>query len=186
MTGFYSRKAVLSRSALKIYQSCVDELDYESFFKVCRLPDSLHSWFLIAQLHIWLLMVRLKREGEDGRYLIRELVSMFWNDVKERPKALGVHSGSLIAKGIREMSAEFNGLIIAYEEGLLLNDKVLAAAIWRNLIHDKSATDPVHLEVMVCYIRHQVQHMDSIDTEELLSKGLITLLPFDPHSSNSQ
>ena len=57
---------------------------------VCRLPDSMHSWFLVAHLHMWLLMVRLKREGEDGHFLTKQLVGMFWEDVKQRPKALGV------------------------------------------------------------------------------------------------
>ena len=76
---------VLSHSALEIYKSCIDQLDYEAFFKgavattvhplitlvislssnatTCSMPDTLQSWFLVAQLHIWL---GPKREGKDG------------------------------------------------------------------------------------------------------------------------
>ena len=50
----------------------------------------MHSWFLIAQLHMWLLMVRLKREGNDGEFLIKQLVEVFWEDAKQRPRKLGV------------------------------------------------------------------------------------------------
>lgn len=186
MTGFYSRKSVLGRSAVWIYKSTFDDIDYESFFKVCKLPDSMHSWFLIAHLHVWLLMVRLKREGEDGEFLTKQLVALFWDDVKQRPRALGVHSGSLIAKSMREWSGMFTGLIVAYEEGLLLNDKILAAAIWRNLVGDKSASALTDLEAMVHYIRSQVKHMDSIDSELLLRNGRIKLLPFAPQSTHTQ
>ena len=54
------------------------------------MPDSFQSWFLIAQLHVWLCMARLKREEEDGKFLIRQIVSFFWKDVEERMKVLGV------------------------------------------------------------------------------------------------
>ena len=61
---------------------------------VCKLPDSMHSWFLVAHLHMWLVMVRLRREGEDGQFLTKQLVEMFWEDVKQRPRALGVNFNS--------------------------------------------------------------------------------------------
>ena len=59
---------------------------------VCRLQDSMHSWFLVAQLHVWLLMVRLKREGPDGEFLIKKLMETFWQDAKLRSRELGVSS----------------------------------------------------------------------------------------------
>lgn len=62
---------------------------------VCNMPDSFQSWFLIAQLHLWLCMVRLKREGKDGDYLIKQVVSMFWYDVEQRMNVLGVSGSSI-------------------------------------------------------------------------------------------
>ena len=50
----------------------------------------MQSWFLVAHLHIWFLMVRLKREGEDGKVVIRHVVEMFWKDVKNRMGMMGV------------------------------------------------------------------------------------------------
>ena len=54
------------------------------------MPDSFQSWFLSAHLNVWLCMVRLKREGKDGNYLTKQIVSMFWYDVEQRIKELGV------------------------------------------------------------------------------------------------
>ena len=47
----------------------------------------------------------------------------------------------------------------------------------RNLIGDKTATDPSQLARVVEYMRRQVQHMDHLDSEQLMTKGNITLLP---------
>ena len=106
---------MLTRSAHSIYAQCVDEVDYESFFKgikfkmiwfvlnlelwamfilipilVCAMPDTFQSWFIVAQLHIWLCLVRLKREDENGKFIIHHLVKFFWKDVQERLNLLGV------------------------------------------------------------------------------------------------
>lgn len=55
-----------------------------------KLPNTFQSWFLVAHLHLWMCLVRLKREGKDGHFMIRELVSTFWEDVKQRMSMLGV------------------------------------------------------------------------------------------------
>ena len=88
----------------------METVDYEAFFRgglsgsvvcvyfnhpsiiflVCSLPDSFQSWFLIAHLHVWLCMVRLKREGRDGSFVMKQVVSTFWYDVEQRMRVLGV------------------------------------------------------------------------------------------------
>ncbi|XP_003384330.1 PREDICTED: ubiquinol-cytochrome-c reductase complex assembly factor 1-like [Amphimedon queenslandica] len=175
LTGFFSRKEVLKRSAVFLYSRCINEIDYESFIKTVPLPDTFGSWFLIAHLHIWLFLVRLKREGEDGRFITHQLVNIFWTDTEERMRALGVKSGKLIQENLHELNLQFRGLIIAYEEGLLSNDMTLASAFWRNWISKKSETDPEGLSQLVEYVRKQVQVMDKGDTDKLLREGTIKM-----------
>ena len=55
---------------------------------------------------------------------------------------------------------------------------------YRNLIHDKSSTDPAQLARLVDYVRRQVKHMDGLDSEHLLNDGRIKLLTFSGASSN--
>ncbi|KAL2296747.1 hypothetical protein Nmel_014793, partial [Mimus melanotis] len=40
-------------AALRMYTCCVEKTDYEEFFNRCQMPDTLNSWFLVAQLHVW-------------------------------------------------------------------------------------------------------------------------------------
>lgn len=156
----------------------MDNLNYEEIFKACSLPDSFQSWFLIAHLHVWLFMVRLKREGPDGEYLIRQVVSTFWYDVEHRMRAMEVYSSLGASRNFRELVQQFYGLTLAYEEGLLSSDKHLAAAFWRNMVFDREETDPRRLATMVEYVRRQVQHMDTQDSEAIMNNGTISLVPF--------
>ena len=96
------------RSGKKFYQNCVEQVDHETFFEgtdtlvlvciechlktfciVCALPDTFQSWFLVSQLHVWLCLVRLKREKE-GKHMLKEVVNTFWFDVDHRMQELGV------------------------------------------------------------------------------------------------
>ena len=88
--GFYSRKAILTRSAKTMYECCAEGLDYEKFYEAAGMPDTFQSWFLINQLHVWMCLVRLKPEGKDGRHMYQRMVQIFWDDVEERMKVMGV------------------------------------------------------------------------------------------------
>ncbi|EDO34002.1 predicted protein [Nematostella vectensis] len=159
-----------------MYKCCVEGINYEDFFRACGMPDTFQSWFLINQLHIWMCLVRLKPEGKDGQYLYRKLVSIMWQDVEARMKIMGQIDSTVVRESLHELVQEFYGLIFAYDEGLLSHDRVLAAALWRNMFHD-NRTDAVQLASMVEYVRRQVQHLDGLDSKEILETGQITWLP---------
>lgn len=55
----------------------------------CGLSDNYQTWFAITQLHVWMLMVRLRSEG-SGKLLIQELINRFFEDAEDRMFALGV------------------------------------------------------------------------------------------------
>ena len=80
------------------------------------MPNTFQSWFLVAHLHIWFLLVRLKREGPDGTFMINQVVTTFWEDVEARMKELGVISSLMISKNLRELLQQFYGITLSYEE----------------------------------------------------------------------
>ncbi|XP_052454834.1 ubiquinol-cytochrome-c reductase complex assembly factor 1-like [Carassius gibelio] len=115
-------------AALRMYTCCVERINYDQFFEKCSLPDTLNSWFLVAQLHVWMCLVRMRQEGRAGKYMCRYIVHSMWEDVEQRSKIMG---------------------------GILSDDCVLAAALWRN-VFNRQCEDPRQLELMVEYIRKQV------------------------------
>lgn len=59
-------------------------------FAVCDLPDTFNSWFLVTELHVWLLAARMMADGEEGRYTRNSMMEAMWQDAEERSKKLGV------------------------------------------------------------------------------------------------
>lgn len=68
----------------------MDNVDHFEFFKELKLPDTFYSWFVITELHIWMLSARAMAEGDDGRLLRNSLIEALWGDVQQRTKKLGV------------------------------------------------------------------------------------------------
>ncbi|NWY07672.1 UQCC1 factor, partial [Nothoprocta ornata] len=162
-------------AALRMYTCCVEKTDYEEFFNRCHMPDTLNSWFLVAQLHVWMCLVRMKQEGRAGKYMCRYIVHCMWEDVEQRGKLMGITSSAL-KEDLRSMVENFYAALFGYDEGILSDDHVLAAALWRNLFN-RNCEDPRHLELLVEYVRKQVQHLDALSGEELLLTGEVSWRP---------
>lgn len=73
-----------------LYEAVADNVQYAEFFEKFCLPDTFNSWFIITELHVWMLIVRIMAEGEDGRYTRNCIVQALWADVDTRAKKLGV------------------------------------------------------------------------------------------------
>lgn len=88
-----------------MYESVADKIDYEYFFKVCKMPDTFNSWFLITELHVWMLLVRAMAEGCEkgsiGREMRNDIVEALWADVATRTKQFRVN---LIQKQMNSFS----------------------------------------------------------------------------------
>ncbi|BHF64885.1 Ubiquinol-cytochrome-c reductase complex assembly factor 1 [Sparganum proliferum] len=46
------------------------------FVAKLSLPDTFQSWFSLTTLHIWMCLVRLRREGQEGRILKQTFVKL--------------------------------------------------------------------------------------------------------------
>ncbi|XP_064888674.1 ubiquinol-cytochrome-c reductase complex assembly factor 1 isoform X1 [Columba livia] len=236
----YSRWKV-KVAALRMYTCCVEKTDYEEFFNRCQMPDTLNSWFLVAQLHVWMCLVRMKQEGRTGKYMCRYIVHCMWEDVEQRGKVMGCpkcedsrsvscprcsarHSQLCLSHGtsavlpcapcavrlshlsphaashhvfccakinsvvlkedLRSMVENFYAALFGYDEGILSDDHVLAAALWRNLFN-RNCEDPRHLELLVEYVRKQVQHLDALSGDDLLLTGEVSWRPLVESNARS-
>lgn len=68
----------------------MDNLNYTEFFEQLNLPDTFYSWFVITEVHVWMLSVRAMAEGDDGRFIRNSVVEALWTDVGLRAKKIGV------------------------------------------------------------------------------------------------
>ncbi|KAM9759159.1 ubiquinol-cytochrome c reductase complex assembly factor 1 [Menidia menidia] len=162
-------------AALRMYTCCVERINYDEFFEKCSLPDTLNSWFLVAQLHVWMCLVRMRQEGREGKYMCRYIVHSMWEDVEQRSKIMGIDAMHR-KEALKSMTETFYAAIFGYDEGILSDDCVLAAALWRNLFN-RQCEDPQQLELMVEYVRKQMQFIDALDGNDLLLTGEVKWRP---------
>uniref|UniRef100_A0A8C6UIV4 Ubiquinol-cytochrome c reductase complex assembly factor 1 n=1 Tax=Neogobius melanostomus TaxID=47308 RepID=A0A8C6UIV4_9GOBI len=154
-------------AALRMYTCCVERINYDEFFEKCSLPDTLNSWFLVAQLHVWMCLVRMRQEGREGKYLCRYVVHSMWEDVEQRSKIMGIDA-SQRKEATKAMTETFYAAIFGYDEGILSDDSVLAA-----------------LELMVEYVRKQMQFIDALAGEDLLLTGEVKWRPLVEENAQS-
>ena len=65
--------------------SCTNEVDVLDFIEVLDLPDTYYSWFLVSELHLWMVSVRLMSEGcKDCQEVRNWMVKIFWEDCDAR------------------------------------------------------------------------------------------------------
>ncbi|XP_077459464.1 ubiquinol-cytochrome c reductase complex assembly factor 1 [Stigmatopora argus] len=170
-------------AALRMYTCCVERINYDDFFDRCSLPDTLNSWFLVAQLHVWMCLVRMRQEGRAGKYMCRYIVHSMWEDVEQRSKIMGIDAVHR-KEALKAMTETFYAALFGYDEGILCADGVLAAALWRNLFNCQ-CEEPAQLELMVEYVRKQMQFIDCLDGEDLLLTGEVKWRPLLEENAQS-
>uniref|UniRef100_A0A8C9DAM3 Ubiquinol-cytochrome c reductase complex assembly factor 1 n=3 Tax=Felidae TaxID=9681 RepID=A0A8C9DAM3_PANLE len=82
----------------------------------------------------------------------------------------------ILKKNMILMTNNFYAAILGYDEGILSDDHGLAAALWRTFFNQK-CEDPRQLELLVEYVRKQMQYLDSMNGEDLLLTGEVSWRP---------
>jgi len=154
-------------------------MDVVKFFETFDMPDTFYSWFLVTELHVWLVGSRLMTEGEEGRIVRNSMVEALWVDCDTRAKALGDMSTGTRSKHIANVAEEFQAALFIYDEGLVGDDMKLANALWRRFflcmheVDDNEAPqpDPEKLLLLVNYVRRVAQYLDKMDSIDLIVKN---------------
>jgi len=171
----YSQR-IMQQSAIRMYLSAMQFVDYELFFKEFQLEDTFYTWFRITELHMWLMCVRLAPEGREGTFIRNNMVNSMWEDVAKRIMKMGVY-GKSKRDTLFDLDEQFRACLFVYDEGLLSNDADLAAVLWRRFFNMNPDTDAENIAKLVHYVRKQVVHIEEQSSESILKTGLVTLLP---------
>ncbi|XP_016933384.2 ubiquinol-cytochrome-c reductase complex assembly factor 1 [Drosophila suzukii] len=175
-------KARLKVTSHLLYESVADKINYVAFFRDFNLPNTFNSWFLVTELHVWLLLMRSMAEGsetgEDGRFLRNCIVEAMWGDVNTRAKKLGAHNPSRTRQQIETLSEQFQAALIAYDEGIMSDDRVLACALWRRFF-EMNCDDYAQIERLVKYVRQQAAMLDSLPRDQFIIKPKVAWLDLD-------
>lgn len=119
--------------AQALYAAAVRQSRRPEFFGAGRVSDTVEGRFELLALHGFLLLHRLKREGDVARQLAQDVFDTMFEDLDHNLREIGVGDLS-VGKRIKLLAENFYGRIRAYEEGLGDPREKLDAAISRNVL----------------------------------------------------
>lgn len=112
-TLFHRRDPVAS----VLYEAIVGQARRPEFYLACGVPDTVQGRFEMIALHMFLVLHRLKREGQPATALAQDLFDLMFQDMDRNLRELG--TGDLaVGKRIKTLAQGLYGRIAAYERGL--------------------------------------------------------------------
>ena len=72
---------------------------------------------------------------------------------------------------LKDLFLQWRGILLAYDEGIVRGDAVLAAAIWRNLYNAKEDVDVVKLAEIVAFMRRSLRDLEAMGDLEVVGKS---------------
>ena len=121
-----------SESAGKLYLALVTQARNPVFYTQYGVPDTVDGRFDMIALHAWLVMRRMKSEGETAARLSQALFDAFFGDMDRSLREMG--AGDLgVGRRVKAMAKAFYGRVAAYDEALEDSEQALTEALHRNL-----------------------------------------------------
>jgi len=180
MTGLFGRRrqAAARKTAQALYKAAVARARDPVFYARHAVPDTLDGRFDMISLHVFLVLYRLKQEGDGTKALAQALFDTMFADMDENLRELGVGDLS-VGRRVKTMAQALYGRIAAYQAALDSDDEgALADALQRNLYRGE-APPPAAVAAIAAYTRGQAAHLAGIGFGEVAAGGHI-FAPLDP------
>ena len=160
------RSSAQSVAAWRLYKAVVDQARKPGPYLRAGVPDTLDGRFELIALHAFVVLRRLKAEHGRTKALAQALFDRMFDDMDRSLREMG--AGDLgVGRRVKAMASAFYGRIGAYESGLAGGDAALQAVLARNL-YGTVTPDPACIRAMACYLRGQIDHIDSLPLARLM------------------
>ena len=141
--------------ALDLYDAVVAQARRPEFYAGLGVPDTIDGRFEMIALHAFLVMRRLKGQGQAASAVSQELFDTLIADMDRSLREIGIGDLS-VPKHIKNMAKGLYGRIVSYEKGLAEpGDGLLHAALDRNLYGTVLEVPESHLAAMAAYMRRE-------------------------------
>lgn len=114
-------------------------------------------------LHLYLINARLRCfEREEYRNWSQQMIDHFFYECEKKMHLdHNITSSALRQRYLKDIFVQWRGLLLAYDEGLIKGDAVLASAVWRNLFKGADDVDPRALVAIVGWIRSSLAALEA-------------------------
>jgi cytochrome b pre-mRNA-processing protein 3 len=123
-------------------------------------------------LHLYLINARIRCfEREPFHNWQHQLTDHFFFEC-EKKMHIDHHitSSALRQRYLKDIFVQWRGLLLAYDEGLIKGDAVLASAVWRNLFKGSPDADPRALLAIVGWMRSTLLQFETASDNMLATQ----------------
>lgn len=163
------------RAGYALYTAAVQAARDPVLYQRLHVPDTMDGRFDMVGLYVFLVIHRLRDEGDDGKALGQAIFDAMFNDMDQSLREIGV-GDMTVGKKIKAMWEAFHGRSANYAAPLLAHDEpALAAAIARNVWRgDAEQEGPAR--TLAALATAQDQHLMAQPVRDLVA-GRIDFLP---------
>lgn len=151
-------------------QTCIDKLC------VCviafQLPPTFSTWSHVTMLQLYLINARIRSMERDSFHNWQSQLTdhFFFECEKKMHVDHHITSSAVRQRYLKDIFVQWRGLILAYDEGLIKGDAVLASAVWRNLFKGSPDTDPRSLVAIVGWMRASLMRLEATEDKSLAAR----------------
>jgi len=174
--NLFGRKATRD-NAETLFAAIVERTRTPLFYQFFEAEDTVEGRFELLTLHAFLVLRRLKREGEASGDLAQATFDVMFENVDLNLREVGVGDIGL-ARRIKKMVEGFYGRVDAYDQALEFREEsALQAALRRNLFNTKDPSNET-LKAMADYVVRCDSHLANLSVKTLVSgEALFAELP---------
>ncbi|RTE74591.1 hypothetical protein BHE90_010953 [Fusarium euwallaceae] len=137
-----------------------------------KLAPTFSTWSHVTMLHLYLINARIRCfEREPFHNWQHQLTDHFFFEC-EKKMHIDHHitSSALRQRYLKDIFVQWRGLLLAYDEGLIKGDAVLASAVWRNLFKGSPDADPRALLAIVGWMRSTLLQFEAASDNMLATQ----------------
>ncbi|KAK4238154.1 thiolase-like protein [Achaetomium macrosporum] len=140
-----------------------------SWHKDLGLLPTFNTWAHITMLHMYLLVVRFRCFDPAAQQAWQTyLVNHFFYHAEAKMDEVHELTSRMIRQHyLKDLFVQWRGLILAYDEGLVKGDAVLASAVWRNLFKAREDVDVRALAAVVAWMRAGLHELGEMSDDEV-------------------
>lgn len=169
-----------------VYGSAVAQAREPAFYLDVPVPDTVDGRFEMIILHVFLLIDRLRGQGDKAADLCQRLFDTLFDDMDRSLREMGVGDLS-VGKKINVMAEAFYGRAGAYQDALDSGDRdELIDALTRNIFPEEPAEKISRggIELLADYLTANRIGLASQTVDDVIA-GKITFVPLAPATEST-
>jgi cytochrome b pre-mRNA-processing protein 3 len=167
------------KTAAGLYGSIVTQARIPAFYADARVPDNMEGRFGMIGVHMFLVLERIRTEGDKGSEFARALLETMMTDLDDSMREIGIGDMG-VPRRVKKAAAALHEQLDAYRAAAdQTGPGALEEALSRYVYRDAGAADGTGKPALIAaYMHNATAHLAKLPWASI-SAGSVTFPTFD-------